>query len=114
MDTFASQNKADFRSIARLSTFRRVLSRKRIYGKSVCDILLAYSLTKLQETNMNTFIDRQLTQIKVQEMLQEAAEARADRKTRMARPNQTAQKFRSTFITALPVALWLLWIFVKG
>lgn len=40
---------------------------------------------------MNTFIDRQLTQIKVQEMLQEAAEARADRKA------QTASTTRNIF-----------------
>lgn len=63
---------------------------------------------------MNTFIDRQLTQIKVQEMLQEAAEARADRKSRMANPNPVARKLRIALAVAVPLVLWIVWVFVAG
>jgi hypothetical protein len=63
---------------------------------------------------MNTFIDRQLTQIKVREMLQEAAEGRADRKARNAFSNLTARKSRLALATALPFLLWIVWAFVKG
>lgn len=63
---------------------------------------------------MNTFIDRQLTQIKVQEMLQEAAEARADRKARMANPNPVARKLRIALAVAVPLVLWIVWVFVAG
>lgn len=62
---------------------------------------------------MNTFIDRQLAQIKYKEQLQEAAEARANRKARMAHSNPTDRKFRLALVTTLPVAIWILWVFVK-
>lgn len=65
---------------------------------------------------MNTFIDRQLTQIKVQEMLQEAAEARANRKARMTHPNPVARELRIALVavTAVPFVLWIVWVFVAG
>jgi len=63
---------------------------------------------------MNTFIDRQLTQIKVQEMLQEAAETRADRKARMDHPNPVARKLRFALAAAVPLVLWIVWVFVAG
>lgn len=60
---------------------------------------------------MNTFIDRQLAQIKVKELLQEAAEARADRKARMAYPNPFTGKL--TFaIGVVPVVLWIILAFI--
>jgi hypothetical protein len=62
---------------------------------------------------MNTFIDRQLAQIKVKELLQEAAESRADRKARMAHPSSATRKL--TFaLAAIPVVLWIVWGFVAG
>jgi hypothetical protein len=63
---------------------------------------------------MNTFIDRQLTQIKVQEMLQEAAEARADQKTSMANPNPVARKLKLALAVAVPLILWIVWALVAG
>jgi len=63
---------------------------------------------------MNTFIDRQLIQIKVQELLQESAEARADRKARMAQPQSDSRKLRFALAAAAPVMLWILWMFVSG
>ena len=63
---------------------------------------------------MNTFIDRQLTQIKVQDMLQEAAEARADWKAGMANPNPVARKLKFSLAVALPFVLWIVWPFVAG
>ena len=62
---------------------------------------------------MNTFIDRQLTQIKVQEMLQEAAEARANRNARIVHPNPVARKLRFA-VAAIPIVLWIVWGFVAG
>jgi hypothetical protein len=63
---------------------------------------------------MNMFIDRQLAQIKYQEMLQEAAEARAYRKAQIAHPNPVTRKLRFILVTTLPVALWILWVFGSG
>ena len=63
---------------------------------------------------MNTFIDRQLTQIKVQDMLQEAAEARADRKASMANPNPVARRLKLALAVAIPFVLWIVWAFVAG
>lgn len=63
---------------------------------------------------MNTFIDRQLTQIKVREMLQEAAEARADRKARIAPPNSVARKLKIALAVAVPLVLSIMWVFVAG
>jgi len=63
---------------------------------------------------MNTFIDRQLAQIKVQEMLQEAAEARADRKARMDHANPVACKLKFALAAAVPFVLWGVWVFVAG
>ena len=56
---------------------------------------------------MNTFIDRQLTQIKVKEMLQEAADARANRKARGAHSNLVARKLKFALAAALPLVLWI-------
>ena len=63
---------------------------------------------------MNTFIDRQLTQIKVQEMLQEAAEARADRKAPMGHLNPVARKLKIALAAAVPLVLWIVWALVAG
>jgi hypothetical protein len=63
---------------------------------------------------MNTFIDRQLAQIKYQEMLQEAAEARANRRSRMVHPNPVARKLRITLAVTVPLVLWIVWAFVAG
>ena len=63
---------------------------------------------------MNPILNQQLAQIKVQEMLQEAAEARADRKARMAHPNPVAQKLRIALAATVPLVLWIVWVFVAG
>ena len=62
---------------------------------------------------MNTFIDRQLTQIRVREMLQEAAEARADRKARIAHPTSVARKLR-TALVVISVVLAIVWASTAG
>jgi hypothetical protein len=61
---------------------------------------------------MNTLLNQQLVQIKVQEMMQEAAESRADRKERMAHPSPVARKLRFTLAAAVPLVLWVVWVFV--
>jgi hypothetical protein len=63
---------------------------------------------------MNTFIDRQLTQIKVQDLLQEAADARADRKARMAPSTPVARTLKLALAAAVPLVLWIVWAFVAG
>jgi hypothetical protein len=63
---------------------------------------------------MNTFIDRQLTQVKVREMLQEAADARADRKARMASSTPVARTLKLALAAAVPLVLWIAWAFVAG
>jgi len=63
---------------------------------------------------MNTFIDRQLTQIKVRELLQEAADARADRKARMASSTPVARTLKFVLAAAVPFVLWIVWAFVTG
>ena len=60
---------------------------------------------------MNTFIDRQLAQIKYTELLQEAAEARADRKNQTADSNPLTRKLKFA-IGMLPVVLWVVWAFI--
>ena len=62
---------------------------------------------------MNPILNQQLAQIKIQEMMQEAAEARADRKARMAHPNPVARKLRFA-LAAVPLVLWIVWGFVSG
>jgi hypothetical protein len=90
------------------------LSRKRIYGKSVCDILLAYLSDNLQETNMNTIIDQQLAKIYQQEAIQEAAEIRAERKAQIAQPHKGNRGFTFALAAVAPVMLWIGWMFIKG
>ena len=51
---------------------------------------------------MNTFIDRQLAQVYYQEALQEAAEARAYRKARMADLQKGGREFRFARPAAAP------------
>ena len=63
---------------------------------------------------MNTFIDTQLAQIKYQEMLQEAAEARAYRTAQIAHPNPVARKLKIALAAAVPLVLWIVWAFVVG
>lgn len=60
---------------------------------------------------MDSILNKQLAQIKVQEMLQEAAEARADRKARMTNP--VAYKLRFA-LAAIPIVLWIVWAIVAG
>lgn len=62
---------------------------------------------------MNTFIDRQLTQIKVRELLQEAADARANRKARMASSTPVARTLKLA-LAAVPFVLWIAWAFLTG
>jgi hypothetical protein len=54
--------------------------------------------------------DRQLAQIRYQDALQEAANARADRRTQMAEPRPNARKLILALAGAAPVALWLAWV----
>ena len=63
---------------------------------------------------MNPILNQQLAQIKVQEMLQEAAEARADRKARKAHPNPVARKLKIAFAVAIPLVLPVVWVFMAG
>jgi len=60
---------------------------------------------------MNTFIDRQLTKIKVNEMMQEAAEARADRKARKTHRSPVVRNLRVA-LAAAPVVVWIVWAFI--
>ena len=62
---------------------------------------------------MNTFIDRQLAQIKVQEMLQESAEARADRKAQTSQPNLVTRKLKLAWV-AVPVVLLIVRVVIAG
>ena len=63
---------------------------------------------------MDPFMVRQLAQIKYQEMLQEAAEARAYRKAQIAHPNPVARKLKIALAAAVPLVLWIVWAFVAG
>jgi hypothetical protein len=56
---------------------------------------------------MNTIFNNMLVQAKIQDMLEQAAEARANRKTR-------GLSFRGILITATPFVLWALWMFVTA
>jgi hypothetical protein len=91
--------------------FGKYLSRKRIYGKWTSDILSADLPTRLQETNMDPILLNQLARIKVQEMLQEAAEARSDRKAQLTIPITRKLRFA---LAAIPVVLWIVWGFLAG
>jgi hypothetical protein len=63
---------------------------------------------------MNTFIDRQLTQIKVRELLQDAADARADRKAGTASSTPVTRTLKLALAAAIPLVLWIAWAFVAG
>jgi hypothetical protein len=63
---------------------------------------------------MNTFIDQQLTQIKVRELLQEAADARADRKAHMASSTPVARTLKLALAATVPLVLWIVWAFLAG
>lgn len=63
---------------------------------------------------MNPILNQLLAPIKIQEMLQEADEARASRKARMAHPNPVARKFRFALAAAALVVLWIVSAFVAG
>ena len=54
-----------------------------------------------------TSFDKLLAQTKVQDMLDQAAESRASRKTR-------GLNFRGILIAAAPLVLWALWMFVTA
>ena len=54
-----------------------------------------------------TSFDKLLAQTKVQDMLEQAAEARADRKA-------SGLSFRGLLIAAAPFVLWALWMFVTA
>ena len=60
---------------------------------------------------MYSIIDQQLNQIKVKELMQEAAEARADRKARLAQRNPLARSLRIA-LAASPVIVWAVWAFI--
>jgi len=63
---------------------------------------------------MNPILNQQLAQIKVKEMLQEAAEARANRKAGVANLNPVARNLRIALAVAVPLVLWIAWAFVAG
>ena len=56
--------------------------------------------------------DRQLAQIRYQEALREAADARADRQTHKAEPRPSPRKLVLALAGAAPVALWIAWVMV--
>lgn len=62
---------------------------------------------------MNTFIDRQLALVRYQEMLQEAAAARAERKAQRTNPNPITRKIAFVLATVLPLSRWITWTVVK-
>jgi len=62
---------------------------------------------------MNTFIDRQLAQNKYNEMLQEAAENRANRKSQTANSNPVVRKLKFAWI-AVPVVLLIARLVIAG
>jgi hypothetical protein len=62
---------------------------------------------------MNTFIDRQLAQNKYKEMLQEAAEARADRKANAAHPNPVVRNLKFAWIV-VPIVLLVARMVIAG
>ena len=62
---------------------------------------------------MYTNIDRQLAQIRYQEVLQEAAEARANRKAQAARPKPSTRRLVLAFAAATPIVLWIVWMLVS-
>ena len=63
---------------------------------------------------MSTLPNQQLVRTMVQEMIQEAAKARGDRKTRAAHPNPVIRKLKFALAAALPLVLWIVWVFVAG
>ncbi len=63
---------------------------------------------------MSTLLNQQLVRTVVQEMIQEAAKARADRKARAAYPNPVVRKLKFALAAALPLVLWIMWVFVAG
>ena len=63
---------------------------------------------------MYSIIDQQLTQVKVRELLQGAADARADRKARMASSTPVARTLKLALAAAVPLVLWIVWAFVTG
>jgi hypothetical protein len=68
-----------------------------------------------KETNMyqpGMTNDRQLAQIRYQDALREAADARADRQTHQAEPRPNARKLVLALAGAAPVALWVAWMLI--
>jgi hypothetical protein len=63
---------------------------------------------------MYTNIDRQLAQIRYQEVLQEAAEARANRKAQAAHPRSVARKLALVFAASAPIVIWIVWMIIVG
>lgn len=60
---------------------------------------------------MYSIIDQQLNQIKVRELMQEAAEARADRKARKTHRRPVTRSIRVA-LAAAPVVVWAVWAFI--
>lgn len=63
---------------------------------------------------MNTLPNLQLVRTMVQEMIQEAAKDRSDRNERMAHPNLNSRKLKLALAVAMPLVLWIVWVFVAG
>ena len=63
---------------------------------------------------MSTMPNQQLIRTMVQEMMQEAAETRADRKKHMAHPNLNSRKFKLALAIAMPLVMWIVWVFAAG
>ena len=58
---------------------------------------------------MNTIFNNMLVQAKIQDMLEQAAEARANRKAQKGSWN-----FGAALIVGAPFVLWILWALVTG
>ena len=63
---------------------------------------------------MNTLPNLQLVRTMVQEMMQEAAKDRSDRNKRMAHPILNSRKLKLPLAVAMPLVLWIVWVFVAG
>jgi hypothetical protein len=67
-----------------------------------------------RRNTMNTLPNLQLVRTMVQEMMQEAAKDRANREERMAHPILNSRKLKLALAVAMPLVLWIVWVFVAG
>jgi hypothetical protein len=57
-------------------------------------------------------LDRQLAQIRYADILEEAANERADRKARAATPKMAARGLALTLAATAPIAVWIVFILI--